>query len=81
MFQNVGGIVVIGTHSRGNITAGEHIRNGFGRDVPFMVVTDLPSLDQLGGEVINDGDWKLARGRFGFQVNEAVGIGKLTYLG
>ncbi|MBU0590906.1 hypothetical protein KKF81_05980 [Candidatus Micrarchaeota archaeon] len=79
MVPNVGGILVFATHSEGVFIAGEHVRRGFGR-VPFMIVPDGAFLDRFKKTTAEDGDWKLAKGKFLFQVDEGIGFGRLALL-
>ena len=77
---NVGGIIVYNNHEdRTDAAIGNHIRQAYGNDIPFMVVPDSIFLDRF-KPAVTDGDWHLARGKFQFVVNEAVGNGSLRLL-
>lgn len=75
----VGGIIVYNTHQDQDGSIGNHIRNVFGLGIPFMVIPDGLFLGRF-EPVVTDGDWHLARGKFQFMVNEAVGNGSLRLL-
>lgn len=78
---NVGGIVVYAQHSGGTVVAGNHVRQAFGTDVPFMVTSDGNFTRLFEGDILaKDEDWNRASGKFLFQVNEAVGFGYLRVL-